>query len=273
MRSVLAWTALPFLTLFFGSIVLVAALLGVRRGGRGGAVYDFAFRNWSGGLLWASGVTVQLHDDGHLQGGSRILVGNHVSRFDVLTLAARVNRISFVAKAELSRIPFFGRAAGVIGTVYVERQKSRSSIASLQKAADQSGVGTSVVMFPEGGRSPSYSLRPFKKGPFVLAISAGVPVVPTIIHGTLHVHPKGEWRVRSGHVDIHFLEPVPVTGLTYEDRNQLAATVRDRMAAFLEQRYAVRPMPETRADAHLSARTGSTDQPTNDSHGPSLGTP
>ncbi len=239
MRSVLAWTALPFLTLVFGSLVLVAALLGVRRGGRGESIYDFAFRNWSRGLLWASGVSVQLHGTGHLQGGSRILVGNHVSRFDVLALAACVNRISFVAKAELSRIPFFGRAAGAIGTVYVERQKSRLGVASLQQAADQIGVGTSVVMFAEGGRSSSYELRPFKKGPFVLAITAGVPVVPTIIHGTLHIHPKGDWRVRSGHVDIHFLEPVPVAGLTYDDRDRLAATVRERMEAFLHLHYAI----------------------------------
>jgi 1-acyl-sn-glycerol-3-phosphate acyltransferase len=239
MRSVLAWTALPCLTLLFGCIVLVAALSGVRRGGRGEWVYDFAFRSWSRGLLWVSGVTVHLHDAGHLGGGSRILVGNHVSRFDVLALAACIDRISFVAKAELARIPFFGRAAAVVGTIFVERQKSRASIASLQKAAEQIGVGTSVVMFPEGGRSPSYALRPFKKGPFVLAITTGVPIVPTIIHGTLHVHPKGDWRVRSGRVDIHFLEPVPVTGLTYEDRDRLAVTVRERMDAFLHEQYAI----------------------------------
>jgi 1-acyl-sn-glycerol-3-phosphate acyltransferase len=251
MRSVLAWTALPCLTLLFGCIVLVAALSGVRRGGRGEWVYDFAFRSWSRGLLWVSGVTVHLHDAGHLGGGSRILVGNHVSRFDVLALAACIDRISFVAKAELARIPFFGRAAAVVGTIFVERQKSRASIASLQKAAEQIGVGTSVVMFPEGGRSPSYALRPFKKGPFVLAITTGVPIVPTIIHGTLHVHPKGDWRVRSGRVDIHFLEPVPVAGLTYEDRDRLAATVRERMDAFLHEQYAIRRLPDPQADVQL----------------------
>lgn len=239
MRSILAWASLPFLTLVFGGIALLAALFGVRTGARSRAIYDFAFRNWSRGLLWASGVTVEVHGTGHLTAGSRIFVGNHVSRFDVLALAARLHRISFVAKAELSRIPFFGRAAGAIGTIYIERQQSRSSIDSLRKAAAQIGDGTSVVMFPEGGRSPSYALRAFKKGPFVLAISAGVPIVPTIIHGTLEVHPKGEWRVRPGHVDIHFLEPVPVAGLTYEDRDALAALVRGRMEQFLRDVHGV----------------------------------
>lgn len=232
-RSVLAWTALPFLTAGFGGIALLAALGGARRGGRGSAIYDFCFRNWSRGLLWASGVDVHVHGAERLGGGTRIIVGNHVSRFDVLALAARLDRISFVAKAELSRIPFFGRAAAAVGTIYVERQRSKASIESLQQAAAQIGGGTSVVMFPEGGRSPSYALRPFKKGPFVLAITAGVPIVPTIILGTLQVHPKGTWRVRSGRVDVHFLEPVPVAGLTYDDRDRLAAAVRDRMEAFL----------------------------------------
>jgi 1-acyl-sn-glycerol-3-phosphate acyltransferase len=240
MRSLLAWASLPFLTLFFGGIALVAALFGVRRGDRDRSIYDFAFRGWSRGLLWASGVRVEVHGTGHLHPGSRIFVGNHVSRFDVLALAARLHRISFVAKAELSRIPFFGRAAGAIGTIYIERQRSQASIASLQQASAQIGDGASVVMFPEGSRSPTYALRAFKKGPFVLAISAGVPIVPTVIHGTLAIHPKGEWRVRSGQVNIHFLEPVPVAGLTYEDRDALAARVHDRMESFLRQTY-----PET----------------------------
>jgi 1-acyl-sn-glycerol-3-phosphate acyltransferase len=236
MRSVVAWASLPFLTLVYGSIALVAALLGVRND-REGSVYDFAIRSWSRGLLWFSGVKVVLHGRAHLHAGRQIFVGNHLSRFDVLVLAAHLHRIRFVAKAELSRIPFFGRAAGAVGTIYIEREKRTSSLASLQRAAAQIGEGASVIMFPEGSRSPDYALRPFKKGPFVLAISAGVPIVPTVIHGTLHVHPKGEWRIRAGRVDVHFLEPVPVAGLTYADRDQLASSVRDRMAAFLQENY------------------------------------
>lgn len=236
MRSVVAWLSLPFLTLIYGGIALGAALFGARRD-REGSIYDFAIRSWSRGLLWFSGVRVVLHGTAHRHSDRRIFVGNHLSRFDVLALAAHLDRIRFVAKAELSRIPFFGKAARAVGTIYVDRQRTKASIASLQEAAAQIDEGASVIMFPEGSRSSSYQLRPFKKGPFVLAITAGVPIVPTVIHGTLRVHPKGDWRVRSGRVDIHFLDPVPVEGLTYEDREHLAATVRDRMEAFLHANY------------------------------------
>lgn len=236
MRTLLAWLSLPFLTLAFGGLALVAALFGVRSD-REDSVYDFAIRSWSRGLLWASGVKVVLHGTAHRHADRRIFVGNHISRFDVLALAAHLRRIRFVAKAELSRIPFFGKAARAVGTIYVDRQQTKASIASLREAASQIDEGASVIMFPEGSRSPSYQLRAFKKGPFVLAITAGVPIVPTIIHGTLRVHPKGDWRVRSGRVDIHFLDPIPVEGLTYDDRDALAATVRDRMEAFLHEHY------------------------------------
>jgi 1-acyl-sn-glycerol-3-phosphate acyltransferase len=236
MRSVLAWLSLPFLTLIFGGIALGAALLGVPNTGER-SIYGFAFRNWSRGLLWMSGVKVVLHGTSHRHSDRRIFVANHLSRFDIMVLAAHLDQLRFVAKAELARIPFFGKAARAVGTIYVERGQTKQSVASLQEAAAQIDDGASVVMFPEGSRSPSYTLRPFKKGPFVLAISAGVPIVPTVIHGTLEVHPKGDWRVRRGEVNIHFLDPVSVEGLTYADRDALAAKVHSMMADFIRNSY------------------------------------
>jgi 1-acyl-sn-glycerol-3-phosphate acyltransferase len=98
-------------------------------------------------------------------------------------------------------------------------------------------------VFAEGTRSPSYALRPFKKGPFVLAISAAAPIVPTVVHGALEVQPKGAIRVRPGRIDLHFLEPVSVAGLTYEDRDQLASTVRERIAVVLRDTYGIESPP------------------------------
>lgn len=242
MRSVVAWLSLPFLTLFFGSVALVAALFGVRSD-KDGSIYDFCIRSWSRGLLFFSGVRVVVHGTAHEHRDRRIFVANHLSRHDILAMAAVLHRIRFVAKAELSRIPFFGKAAKAVGTIYVDRQRTTASIESLKQAAAQIDEGASVIMFPEGSRSRTYALRAFKKGPFVLAITAGVPIVPTVIHGTLHVHPKGEWRVRGGRVDIHFLEPIPTEGLRYEDREALTGQVRDRMAAFLRETYGVESPP------------------------------
>ena len=108
-------------------------------------------------------------------------------------------------------------------------------------------------MYPEGTRGTGYALRPFKKGPFVLAIAAGVPVVPTIIHGTVRALPRGSWWLRAGIVDVHFLDPVDTEGLTYEDRDQLARVVYDRMADALRDLYGVdSPRPVAMRGARAS---------------------
>ena len=99
--------------------------------------------------------------------------------------------------------------------------------------------GRSGIDFPEGTRGRDYALRPFKKGPFVLAIASGAPIVPTIIYGTIHVNPRGSLRARPGEVHVHFLEPVPTAGLGYEDRDRLAGLVWQRMADAMERLYGV----------------------------------
>ena len=101
-----------------------------------------------------------------------------------------------------------------------------------------------MVVYPEGTRGESYGLRPFKKGPFVLAIAAGAPVVPVVVHGTREVMPKGGFRVRGGTVHIHLLQPVPTTGYDYEHRHDLMRTVWERMAAVMREQYGVESAAE-----------------------------
>jgi len=101
------------------------------------------------------------------------------------------------------------------------------------------GAGTSVVVYPEGTRGRSYALRPFKKGPFVLAIAAQVPIVPVVIHGTREVQGKGDLAVHGGTCEVTFLAPIPTTGMTYDDRDRLMQTVWQHMAAELAARYGI----------------------------------
>jgi 1-acyl-sn-glycerol-3-phosphate acyltransferase len=206
-------------------------------------VFDLMARSWARGLLWASGVKVVVHGGEQRSGTRQIYVANHISRFDVLALMAILHRFTFIAKAELGRIPFFGPAARAIGTIYIERDKRKSSFESYGEAAARIGEGASVVVFAEGSRGYDYPLRPFKKGPFVLAISAGVPIIPTVVYGSLAAQPKGTFRVRAARIDVHFLEPVPVATLTYDDRDRLAVIVRDRIGAVLQEQYGVASPP------------------------------
>jgi 1-acyl-sn-glycerol-3-phosphate acyltransferase len=99
--------------------------------------------------------------------------------------------------------------------------------------------GKNVVVFPEGTRGREYALRPFKKGPFVLAIAAQAPVVPVLVYGAREVMPKGTFRVRPSTVHVHFLEAVESKGLDYEQRHELMRAVWERIATCLRTEYGV----------------------------------
>jgi 1-acyl-sn-glycerol-3-phosphate acyltransferase len=239
MRTLLAALVALILTPPFAALVSLAAALGVRE--RPGGVYWWIPRAWTRALVWAAGVTVRVHGGDRIGDGrdARIFASNHVSWYDVFVLAATLPRYAFVAKAELLRIPIFGPGARAVGTVSIERDNRKSAFASYEAAAVQVRGGRPIIVFPEGTRGRAYPLRPFKKGPFVLAIAAQVPIIPVVVYGTMAIMAKGDWRIRPGIVDVHFLEPISTTGLTYEDRDALSATVHDRMAEILEGHYGV----------------------------------
>jgi 1-acyl-sn-glycerol-3-phosphate acyltransferase len=252
MRTLLVFLTLITMTPLFGFMVIISALFGVED--REGGIYDNAPRWWAACLVWAAGIRVRLHNAERMQSGApRIFVSNHISWFDVLTLASVLPRYKFVGKAELFRIPIFGRAARAAGMIAIHRENRKSAFESYRVAAERIRAGASVVVFPEGTRGRDYRLREFKKGPFVLAVAAGVPIVPTIVHGTIEVMPRGSFFVRSHVVNVHFLEPIPADGLTYEDRNRLSRAAWDRMASVMRELYGVESVATT-----TPAREGAT---------------
>jgi len=238
-------------------IALAAAALGVRD--RPGGLYDRLQRSWATALMRAADVRVELHDAERVGGGEpRVFVSNHVSWFDVLALASRLPRYKFVAKSELEKVPIFGAGARAVGTVYIERENRKSAFESYRIAAEKIRSGTPVVVYPEGTRGTSYALRPFKKGPFVLAIAAGVPVVPVVVYGTIGVIRRGSWWLRRGErVHLHFLEPIPTAGLAYADRERLTQLVWTRMATALRELYGVEsPAPSWHASSDTPTPAG-----------------
>ncbi len=255
LRTIVVVLATVVYTIVLGLLAIGAALFNYRD--RPGGIYDFVPRVWSKLILATAGVKVHLHNPERASAGPpRIFVANHVSWFDVTTLASFLPWPKFVAKAELFKVPIFGWAIRSVGMVQLQRDNRKSAFESYKFAASQIQKGTSVVVFPEGTRGVDYSIRQFKKGPFVLAAAAGVPIVPIITHGTMETIRKHEITVRSGRVDVHLLEPVPTAGLTYEDRDQLMATVRERMADAMRDLYGIdSPPTRTRAvPGELSAQ-------------------
>lgn len=240
MRTLLSAVMLWFATIFLAPVAVFASMLGFRDE-KGGRVQQWCMRTWAKCLCAAAGARVVLHGAEHIAkaGQGTVYASNHVSWFDVFAIASTLPRYTFVAKAELRKIPIFGWGAEGAGVVFLERDNRKSAFESYQKVAERIRRGLSVVVCPEGTRGNSYALRPFKKGPFVLAIAAGAPVVPVVVYGAREVQPKGSFRIHSGIVHVHLLEPVPTVGYDYEQRHALMRTVWERMAELLRTEYGV----------------------------------
>jgi len=242
LRTILLFATAFVATLVLGLTVIVAALLGVKD--KPGGLFEKAPRWWSSAVLWAAGIKVRVHGmENAATGEPHIFASNHISWFDVPALARILPRYKFVAKAELFKVPIFGRGMRAVGMIEIQRENRKAAFGAYDIAAERIRSGSSVVVFPEGTRGHAYPLRPFKKGPFVLAIAAGVPIVPIIVHGTIEIMPKGSLWVQPGTIDVHLLEPVSTSGVDYDHREALMQTVRTRMADAMRELYGVEPLP------------------------------
>lgn len=226
------------MTMVLGPLVVVARLCRVPQGPA--SIYARAVRAWARSIGWAAGMHVRVHGGERAHGThGAVFISNHVSWFDIFALASEVPWCSFVAKSELRRIPLFGFAAQCVGIVFIDRENRKRAFESYRIAAEEVQRGRSVIVCPEGTRGLDYHLRPFKKGPFVLAIASQAPIVPTIVHGAREIMPKGSFRIRSGVVDVHFLEPIATRGYDYEHRTELMTAVWTRMADEMQRLYGI----------------------------------
>jgi 1-acyl-sn-glycerol-3-phosphate acyltransferase len=233
MRALFVLAVMAVNTVWMGLTVIIASALRIKNAKW---IYEGIPPLWCKAILRAAGVRLRIHDAENVpRNEARIYVANHVSWFDVFALASYLPRYRFIAKKELFKLPIFGPAIRVTAGIEIDRRNRKAAFQAYETAARDVKDGLSVVVYPEGTRGHSYELRPFKKGPFVLAIAAQVPIVPTIIHGTIEIQRKGSFRIRPGMIDIYFLDPIPTAGLTYADRDTLMQAVWNRMAAALEE--------------------------------------
>jgi 1-acyl-sn-glycerol-3-phosphate acyltransferase len=145
-------------------------------------------------------------------------------------------RLSVLYKAELRKLPILVRAFDLAGFIPLERANRDQSLPAIDRAAEALRSGVSFMIFPEGTRSRTGELLPFKKGGFIMAIKAQAPVVPTAIVGARAAMHKGSFVIQPVTVKVKFSTPVETTGLTLDDRDQLATTVRNTIASLLAGR-------------------------------------
>ena len=163
-----------------------------------------------------------------------VFVANHVSNIEAPALFSVLPRIAVIIKQSLGRIPLLGYAMRMGGFICVDRKARDSRKQALLRAVQTLQSGISMLIFPEGTRNPSGRLLPFRPGPFQMAITAGVPVVPVTVHGAEVLMPRGASYMRPGRVTLVFHPPVGAEGLVEGDGLSLMSAVRNTMQAALD---------------------------------------
>ncbi|MBK6411958.1 MAG: HAD-IB family hydrolase [Sphingopyxis sp.] len=185
-----------------------------------------------------TGVELEVEDEKNLWSSRPcVFIFNHQSKADVMILAKLIRRdMGGVGKKEIKNIPILGKLMEWGGTVFVDRADGKSAIKAMEPLVDAIKIeGKSICISPEGTRSLTPKLEPFKKGGFHLAMQAGVPIVPIVIHNATDVAPKNEFVMRPATVRVTVLPPVDTAGWTPRTINNHVRDVRNMFLRTLGQ--------------------------------------
>ena len=227
---VIAWTVPA--TIFFAILAILISL--VDPTGKGP---HLVARTWAKSILIAGRIKVKVKGLSKIDPTtSCIYMCNHQSNFDIPVLLAYLKvQFRWLAKAELFRIPLFGFAMRRAGYISIDRTDRQAAFISLKTAAKTIREGASVIIFPEGTRSPDGNISPFKKGGFVLALDSEIPIVPVILHGTRSIMPKKQLRIVPGTVVVEITEPIDISGYTRKNKEALMDRIRNIICEAFEK--------------------------------------
>lgn len=178
--------------------------------------------------------------------GTFVVVPNHQSMVDALAVACLPRDMKWIGKEEVFRIPWLGWAFHLAGHVPVDRADKVSGSAALARLRRYLDAGIPVGLFAEGTRSRDGMLRPFRAGPFKLAIDAAVPIIPVAIVGAGAAMPPGGLSIRRAEVRVRILPPIPTAGLTASDVDRLREQTRGAIAAVIGAAPPAAPSPAAR---------------------------
>jgi 1-acyl-sn-glycerol-3-phosphate acyltransferase len=196
-------------------------------------MYHLAMRA-SAFALRVINVHVRVEGVENIPAGVCVFASNHASNLDPLVYFPAIpRRISVLIKKELLRIPILSAGMRAAKFVAVDRADREAAAACVDQAVRYLHEGLSFAVFAEGTRSPDGRMRPFKKGAVLMAIQAGVPIVPVAIAGTQNLMRKGSRRINPGQVTIHFGNPVDAAQFPIDRRSDLLAELESRVAANL----------------------------------------
>jgi len=223
LRSVFFWTAIFSFTV--AMLPMVVLSLPFNKEGR---VIRFYANIWGKLNLFTSGVNLEVKGlENIIRNKPQVFVSNHQSIYDIFALCTLPVYFRWIAKKELFRVPVFGWLMMMAGCVSIDRSDFHKALSGMDIAANKAKSGASIMIFPEGTRSQNGILLPFKKGGFILALKAKIPILPITIIGSSSIMQKGSMRVNPGHIKIIIDRPVETINLGFEDRDSLVRRVRE----------------------------------------------
>lgn len=217
-----------FYTAACGTLSLVGSVVD-----SGGRWQHLCARMWSWLILKTSGIRVEVEGLENVNAGeTAIYCSNHPSAMDIPILFVYLPvQFRFLAKRSLFHLPFLGWHLQRSGHIPVDRARPREALKGFDRAAKKIREGSPVVMFPEGTRSRTTEMLPFKSGSFYLAILSGVPIVPITLNGTREVLKPDTYHVRPGRAEVIIHKPVPTAGLAVNDVEALSRRVREQIVS------------------------------------------
>ena len=232
-RSIVTYLAVSLYMLVIGPPVLLLALL-FRRPALLYAAGEIGVRLG----LFLSGIRYTVSGAEHIRRQpASVYAVNHASNVEppvlFLTLSPLFPRLRILYKAELRKLPILTRAFDLAGFIPLERGNRDQSIPAIERAAEALRQGNSFLIFPEGTRSRTGELLPFKKGGFVMALKAQAPIVPVAIKGARAAMRKGSPWIQPVTIQVSFGQPIASAGMGLDDRDQLVATVRAEVERLL----------------------------------------
>ena len=226
-RTIFVWSCIVIATLVLGILTLLTYPFD-----RKGRIGHHCARLWGRSALLANGVKVKVEGLEQIEGkGPFVFMSNHQGSYDIFALLGHLPfQFKWLVKKELFSIPFFGWTMAAAGYISIDRHGTRETVEAMNQAAQRIREGMSVVIFPEGSRSPDGSIQPFKKGGFTLAMKSKVPIIPISVAGSREIMAKDRLTASSGEIRIKIGNPIETEPYSLKDRPALMERVSETIS-------------------------------------------
>lgn len=233
MKKLLYWLYQPYKFLLFAPFFIINSLiLGVIA-----VLLSIIFNPKAAslaGVIWArlngylTPIFVRVKGRENVEKGqSYVIIANHQSAYDIFVLYGWIGiDFKWVMKKELKKIPGVGFGSEAVGHIFIDRSNTKSAMDSIEQAKTKIKGGTSVIFFPEGTRSKTNQLLPFKKGAFRFAFDLKLPVLPVTINGTRKIMPTGTLDLKPGKAELIIHKPVNINPYDFTRMNELIAETK-----------------------------------------------